>query len=260
MKRRKFLESSAVLSALPISMAAANLSAPQAENEVYELRTYHIKFGSGGAGNLKKYLQHALIPTLNRHGVKKIGVFTEISLSNPVNIYVLIPHPSFASYGKMATGLASDAEYVELSKEYASLPQEKTVYSRYDTRLMLAFDGLPQMETTDTSKDRIFELRTYEGYSDDAVARKVGMFNDEELPLFYDTKLNPVFFGKIIAGDSMPALTYMLTFADMEERDANWKDFVSSPRWKEMSGKEKYANSVSNIHREFLVPTDYSQI
>jgi hypothetical protein len=46
----------------------------------------------------------------------------------------------------------------------------------------------------------------------------------------------------------------MLYFRDMEERDENWKKFVPHPDWKELSSKEEYANTVSNIRRIFLTP------
>jgi hypothetical protein len=259
MKRRKFIASSAALSALPLGLAASGFTAPQSDNEVYELREYEIKFGGGGEANLHKYLQNALIPTLNRLGVLNVGVFKEMSQSNPAKVYVLIPYPSFEAYGKIIMDLASDETYRTLSQEYDNMPAEKPIFNRYDTRLMLAFDGIPKIEVP-AKNPRIFELRTYEGFNEDAVRRKVGMFNDEELPLFYDVKLNPVFFGNIIAGKSMPALTYMLVFRDLDERDANWKVFVDSPLWKEISARSKYANTVSNIYREFLIPTDYSQV
>ena len=103
-------------------------------------------------------------------------------------------------------------------------------------------------------------MRTYEGYAEDAVRRKVKMFNVDELPIFYKTKLNPVFFGEVIAGEHMPCLIYMLTFKDLNERDANWKQFVDDPDWKRISQAPEYANTVSNIIRVFLEPTPYSQI
>ena len=45
---------------------------------------------------------------------------------------------------------------------------------------------------------------------------------------FYETGLHPVFFGETIIGEKLPQLTYMLTFKDMEERDANWKKVCRS--------------------------------
>ena len=46
------------------------------------------------------------------------------------------------------------------------------------------------------------------------------MFNNEEIAFFLKVGLQPVFFGKILAGQYMPALTYMVGFKDMADRDA----------------------------------------
>ncbi len=72
--------------------------------------------------------------------------------------------------------------------------------------------------------------------------------------------LNPVFFGEVIAGDKMPCLTYMTTFKDMAERDANWKVFGADPAWKTISTAPEYANAMNKITKVFLEPTAYSQI
>jgi hypothetical protein len=124
---------------------------------------------------------------------------------------------------------------------------------------MIAFDGLPKMIVPE-SGPRIFEVRTYEGYSEDAVARKIKMFNNEEFTIFNRVKLNPVFFGEIIAGPNLPALTYMVTFKNMEERDKAWKAFGPDPDWQRVSKLPEYANSVSRIFKTFLEPLPYSQV
>ena len=82
----------------------------------------------------------------------------------------------------------------------------------------------------------------------------------QSLIFFYRTKLNPVFFGEVIAGDLMPCLTYMITFKDMAERDANWKNFSADATWKTISAALEYAHTVSKITRVFLEPTAYSQV
>jgi hypothetical protein len=110
------------------------------------------------------------------------------------------------------------------------------------------------------NSERIFELRTYQGYSDDAVRRKIRMFNEGELDIFYRTKLNPVYFGEMISGKDLPCLQYMITFRNMEERDTNWKAFSADPDWARMSKDPQYANTVSKILRVFLEPLPYSQI
>jgi hypothetical protein len=86
------------------------------------------------------------------------------------------------------------------------------------------------------------------------------MFNEEVFPIFYKTKLNPVFFGEVLAGPNLPCLTYMITFKDMEERDKNWAVFGADADWKKVSADPKYANTVSNIRRVFLEPLPYSQV
>ena len=111
---------------------------------------------------------------------------------------------------------------------------EQAVYDRFDSSLLLAFDGHAKMILP--SKDqKLFELRIYEGYSEDAVRRKVKMFNEGEIDIFKDVKLPSVFYSENIAGKNLPALTYMAAYADMEERDKVWKAFSAHPEWQKMS-------------------------
>ncbi|MFC0184456.1 NIPSNAP family protein [Pseudarcicella hirudinis] len=86
------------------------------------------------------------------------------------------------------------------------------------------------------------------------------MFNEAEIDIFNHTKLHIVFFGEVLVGARLPCLTYMLTFKDMEERNANWAQFSADPDWKKISQAPEYANSVSRIQRVFLEPLAFSQI
>ena len=225
--------------------------------EFYELRVYEPTMGS--LPTLEKYLSEALIPALNRQGVKNVGVFRETGKNEPPLVYVLIPYASMNDFEKVKEGLAKEDEYRKASDSYDKVGVEKPVYFRYETSFMHAFEGLPKMVVPE-KKPRIFELRIYQGYSDDAVRRKVKMFNDEEFKIFYATKLNPVFFGEVVAGKDLPCLAYMITFKDMEERDANWKAFGANPDWQRILKDPQYANTVSKIVRVFLEPMACSQI
>ena len=262
MKRRKFIKTTAAATALTattISTASAGVNeTPVAEQQIYEFRVYHLIWNRG-TGALSKYLKEALIPALNRYGCSNVGVFTEMGLSTPPKLYLLIPYKSMDHYAGVSEFLSSDETYRTAQMDYDKIPVDGKIYDRYDTWTMRAFKGIPEMRIPE-QKERIFELRTYEGYSEDAVRRKVKMFNNGELPIFDKTGLHSVFFGHLLSGPAMPALTYMLTFKDMEERDANWKKFIDHPEWKAMSGMKEYANTVSNIIRVFLVPMDISQV
>jgi hypothetical protein len=241
--------------ALLASLTTSELAAQEKSKEVYELRVYELTMGS--LSHMESYFTKALIPALNRQGVKNVGVFREIGKSEPAKMYVLIPHASMTEYGKSREALRKDSQYQTASEAYNQLASP--VYGRYETSLMVAFEGLPSMIVPDNS-ERIFELRTYQGYSDDAVRRKIRMFNEGELDIFYRTKLNPVYFGEMISGKDLPCLQYMITFRNMEERDTNWKAFSADPDWARMSKDPQYANTVSKILRVFLEPLPYSQI
>lgn len=257
MKRRKFIAASSMLGLSSVSSVLAAESAPKADKEVYELRSYELKMG--GMGRLEAYLQNALIPAMNRLGVTKIGVFKEVGKDEPAKLYLLLVYPSQSNYFQTKTQLKSDAEFIKAAEVYNQTPVDKAIFDRVSSLLMLAFDGMPQLATP-SKETRIMELRTYEGYSEDAVRRKIKMFNDSEITIFNKTGLHMVFFGEVLIGPRMPCLTYMLTFKDMEERNANWAKFSADPDWKQVSQAVEYANTVSRIERIFLEPTAYSSI
>lgn len=259
MKRRKFIENAALSStALLLGQSALADAGKAVKKELYEWREYEIKF-RGSVATLHEYLEKALIPALNKYGVKTVGVFNEIGKSEPAKIYVLIVYPSFEEYLSINASIKKDDAYLKSSDNWNKVPADKPVYNRITTSLSLAFDGFPAIKVP-AKEPRIFELRTYEGYSEDAVARKVKMFNEEEFPIFYRTKLTPVFFGEVMAGPNLPCLTYMITFKNLEERDKNWAAFGADADWKKVSNDPKYANTVSNIRRTFLEPLPYSQV
>ncbi len=252
MKRRKFIYATAAASTIPLGYSAAKSSNLNiADKELYEIRTYEMRFG-GNANALLSYLNDALAPALRRKGVNHFMLFDEYGKDNPRNIWVLISYPDAATY-LGAQDLQTDADFVKATAEYDDLPAERPIFNRYSSSLLHAFDGLPQMmDPIDGAA--LFELRIYEGYNEDAVRRKIKMFNVEEIPLFNKVGLYPVFFGEMIAGPHRPSLVYMLNFKDMEQRDANWNTFVNHPEWDVMRVKEEYANTVSNIRRVFLTP------
>jgi hypothetical protein len=257
MERRKFITTTAAVTGA-LAAGASNVMARSLEltKEIYELRVYQLAWGTG---MLDEYLSKALIPALNRLAVKNVGVFTEIAKSEPAKVYVLIPHKSFEEYGKVMLNLSKDQTYINARQSYDQILPDQKVYDRFESSLLLAFDGLPQLVVPKNST-RIFELRIYEGYSEDAVRRKVKMFNEGEFDIFYRTKLNPVFFGEMLIGKQMPCLAYMVTFKDMAERDKNWEAFGKDPEWQKISKDPQYANTVSRIYKTFLEPVFYSQI
>jgi len=258
MQRRNFLKATAAVAAVTATGSALNAkNIPAPGDEFYEFRIYQLT-GGGAKNTLKSYFTEALMPLFKKFNVR-LGAFEELDEEEPPKVYTLFAYPSAQIYYEMQQYLVTDTDYLSAAKSYFELPASKPVYERYEAFLMDAFDGIPNLKLPDKERG-LFELRTYESYNEDAARRKIAMFNNEELPLFEQVGLHPVFFGKILAGKYMPALMYMLWFKDMDERKANWKKFGESPEWKAMSGKAIYADTVSKVRKKFLTPTDYSQI
>jgi len=263
MERRNFIKSSAFAAAATAAVSVATTSAsaaqsnPPASKEIYEWRVYHFRNG-GAKTKIDNFYREALIPYLNKKGVK-VGAFGEYSQTEPPVVYYLLVYPSYAEYQSIKKEMWKDNGFLSAGKGYFETTAELGTFIRYETYLMEAFDAIPQLRMP--AKDRgLLELRTYESNNEEAAQRKIKMFNSEELALFDKVGLKSIFFGEILAGPQMPALMYMLEFKDMEERKVLWKKFGDSPEWNVLKSKTEYAFTVSMVNKIFLLPLDYSQL
>lgn len=260
MKRRNFFRSAllgAAGTALSTSAFAGEMTSPS-HKQFYELREYEL-VRLNRQEFLDQYLRYALIPALNRAGAEPIGIFREMKARYPGRMLLVIPYKSGRDFFKVKEELAENKIFRKASKKYNSLSFDDSVFTRYTTYLLEAISGFPEMKTP-SGEPKAFELRNYQSYSEDASERKIEMFNREELALFDEVGLSLLFFGKVLAGDTMPSLTYMLSFNDIYERDKRWKEFDESEAWKAMKDKPEYANSVSYVANRFYERLSYSQI
>ena len=141
MERRQFIQKSMLATtALSVGMPI-NTNSENAAKEFIELRVYESRYSQ----NLENYFSQALIPALNRLGVKKVGAFSESGKSEPAKSYLLIPYSSIEDYAKINSQLKKDSDYALASREYNQLPVDQAPYFRYDTSLMIAFDGHPKL-------------------------------------------------------------------------------------------------------------------
>ena len=264
MKRRDFIKYAA--GATSVAGAFSLLGQTNAQEkeesgrELYELRKYYLR-----RGPMQKlfddYYREAAIPALNRAGIKNVGVFfVSVGPDSPC-AYVLIPYKNISDLLKVHLHLNEDKEYQKAGSEFINAPPTSPAYIRFESSLMIAFEGMPKLEVP-AMKSRIFELRIYESHSMKAHLKKIEMFNTGEIALFRRTGLQPVFFGQTLVGSRLPNLTYMLVFENMATRDKNWGVFASDPEWKKMSSTPGFTDPeiVSNITNIFLRPAGYSQI
>ncbi|MDX9753894.1 MAG: NIPSNAP family protein [bacterium] len=261
MKRRDFVTATAAFAAMGTALKAE--SAPAPARQYLELRKYQTLYGDN-KGILDRFLAEAAIPAWNRQGIEPVGAFSVKYGESDPTVYVLLPHPSMESVVTSTRAMLEDDEFLKKGADFLDVSSSDANFFRMENSLMLTFTGMPTLEIPEAVKGkdgRIFEMRIYESHSEKKAKKKIEMFNEGgEIEIFRKTGLYPVFFGEAIIGPRLPNLTYMLGFESMEQRDANWKTFVNSPEWKELSPKEEYKDTVCNISDIILSPKSYSQI
>ncbi len=242
-----------------LANSRAARAAQRNAREFLELQRYEIETPDQKAA-FDAFAADALIPALNRMGVKSVGVFYPAEGISP--IYVLLNSPSVQALTMVPIRLSADKEFEAKGSAFLDAPLDKPAFKRMTSQLLLAFEGMPKVERPIDSPNRIFQLRTNENPSVKAGLRKIEMFNSGEIAIFRKTGLLPVFLGQTLVGEKMPSLTYMLAFNGMEESKANWEKFKADPDWKALSAKPEY-NDKKNIcatTNVYLKPAGYSQI
>ncbi|MBP9924482.1 MAG: NIPSNAP family protein [Cyclobacteriaceae bacterium] len=236
-----------------------------ATRDFFELRIYQFKT-SEQQTRTENYLEKALLPALHRAGIKNVGVFKPLETDSTFGkrLYVLIPFRSLDQLSSQAGNLLKDKTYLTSGKDYLEATFDNPPYDRIQTIILNAFSGMPQLAIPNLktpASERVYELRSYEGYTEKIYRNKVDMFNaGDEIGLFNRLGFNAVFYAEVLSGARMPNLMYMTTFENQASRDAHWKAFVDDPQWKKLSAMPEYQKNVSHIDISFLRPTQYSDI
>lgn len=264
MNRRTFVTSSLAASGLASVSSLHTLKAAEAAGarEYYEWRTIKLK-DEAKMKDFEAYLREAAIPGLRRVGLGPIGVFK--SEAGEPGLQVLMTYKSIDQFVSASAVLRQDPDYLKAADSHINVPATDPAYTRIESSLMVAFEGMPRLEVPPAASGnqaRLFELRIYESHSKRANKKKIEMFNVGEIAIFRRTGLAPVFFGESLIGPRLPNLTYLLVFKDRAERDKNWGVFVKDPDWIKLKNTPGYADKeiLSGITNHFLVPAACSQV
>lgn len=270
--RRAFLTSTLAASAAAAVSDTGLRAAAPAGREYYELRAYRLKPGATTTA-LDAYLEKALLPALDRRGIRSVGVFTELevnktdqtSVAKPdTPVWVLIPHATLDSFVTVSAEINADPTVQKAGAEYLQAPKTAPAFDRIDSWLLLAFKGHPAMTLPVFSKKRVptrvFEMRDYESHSELKALAKMAMFDEGEAEIMRDLGMSPVFFGQALAGPNLPHLRYITSGPDLATHLNAWKKFGPDPRWVKMRDLPQYADSTSKNTARFLTPRPYSTI
>ena len=269
MERRRLLASSLAASALALSGSSFSQQAAQtpsatAGREYYLLRRYQFLWGPQGRP-AHNFFRDALVPALNRLEIKPVGVFNVRIGPDAPAVYVLLPSTSLETLANIEERLAQDSEYLKAGTAFLNAPSREPSYVRAQATLLRALEGWPKLvlpAATAQHGPRLFELRTYETFTEQDHTRKLEMINTGYYDIFREAGFGQVFYGNTLVGARMPDLMYMLGFSDMAEREKNWAAFFASPAWKKLSTMPRYTfeQIVSKVSNIILSPADYSQI
>lgn len=264
MKRRDFFAASAA-TGLALGMTGLAQAAEGAEGRD---RYVLCKFTFASVAKLEAYgefLKEA-VPALNRAGMKPVGVFRLLKEDNPKleiegnpnELWLLLPNPSVG----MLPGLVEDPAWQSPGAEAILMaPKDDPAYERFESSLLLAFEGHPKLEVHSNKDTRRVQLRIYESHTIERHLKKVAMFNEGgEIEIFRKSGMNAVFFGQALVGTLLPNLTYMLQFDDMAAMEAAWNTFRNHPDWKVLSQDSEYKDTVSRITNLVMRPLAASQI
>jgi hypothetical protein len=253
-----FAASMAGMARIPSSAAPAG--------EFYEIRIYQVS-GSAQEKLVDDYLQQAYLPALHRAGIAKVGVFKPVETDTAYfgkRIYVLIPFASLEEFAALPGVLLKDRAFQAAGQNYIDAPHTAPPYIRFESIILKAFRDMPKLEVPGHKtpfQERVYELRSYEGYTEKIYKNKEKMFNEGgEVGLFKRLGFNAVFYAEVLAGSRRPNLMYMTSFSNMASREEHWKTFVADPEWKKLSSMPEYQHNVSKINIYLLHPTSYSDI
>lgn len=258
MKRRSFLKAP-IAAAASLGAVSAVAAEPPAAGEWYELRTYSLK--KAKRPQLDAYLRDALIPAAKKLTGAPVGVFVEAA-GDDERVLVLTIHRTPESCLTLFTRMRADADYQKAAAEYLAARPDDPIYSRFESSVMMAIEGMPKLVVPDIKQPRVLNLRIYESHNERAGQKKIEMFNKGELQIFKRVGLTPVFFAETVEGTLMPNLTYMLVFPDDEGRNAAWNRFRTDPEWLKLRGIPEYSDKeiVLKVTNRLMIPTDYSGI
>ena len=233
--------------------------------DIYQIKIYSIE-SAQQEQRMDAFLKDAYIPAMHRAGISKVGVFKPIAGDDMEGkqIYVFIPFKSIDQYEKLESVLAKDKTYQAAGYDYIDAAHDNAPYARISSTLLRAFKTMPNFGIPKHSTPRseqVYELRSYEGATEKLYEKKVEMFTDGgETKIFDELGFQPVFYGEVISGPTMPNLMYMTTFDNKASQDEHWDAFRSAPAWLELKADKQYANTVSRSQKFFLQPTAYSEL
>ncbi len=228
----------------------------EASKEIYEVRLYTIE-SAEKAASFDAFAQSQLVPAYSRMGIKT-GAWREYEKDSVYTRYLVLIYNNIDQFQQSKTDLWADSVFVQESAAWFKKNLDDPAYKRCETYLCEAFDGQPFAATPESPRG-FYEMRIYNSPDEEALERKVRMFNSGEMDIFAAAGVNCLFFGQAMAGPETPVLIYMTWYNNIDEREVNWEKFRTSDAWTQMKADPQYDRATSTTRNVYLSPLPYSQ-
>jgi len=254
------------LAVVMTGLVAGSVLGAEAPQEWVELKQYTCS-SEAVRDQLMSVFDAALIPALNRQGVKKVGVFWTDKETNDGKedyntcVFVVAAFPDAAACLTSERKLLADATFMKDAAALFEAPMKEPLYDSCSSEVLQTFAACPTIEQVAKSAGRLFQLRTYNSYTPERNAKKIAMFESGgEIAIFRTCGMPPVFFGEAVAGDMLPNLTYLLAFEDKAKKDEAWKTFMENPDWLKLRADTQYKDTANKQKNIVLRPSKGSQL
>ena len=253
-----------LLLSLFVAFALTLITPAQAEDRVYELRTYITNEGKLEA-LLARFRDHTC-RLFEKHGIQNIGYWVPIEKADGAEntlIYV-VAHPSREAAKAAWKAFGADPEWQ--AARTASEANGKILAQPPGSIFMSVTDFSPPVKTEISKQARVFEMRTYTtpaGKLADLHAR----FQNHTLNLFTKHGMTHIAYWTPTDEDkgANNQLIYILSHASQEAGAASFAAFRADPAWLKAKSESEANGSLTlpqpeGVKSLYLRATDFSPI
>ncbi len=106
----------------------------------------------------------------------------------------------------------------------------------------------------------IHELRVYQS-APGQMPKLLARFRDHTIPIWEKHGIHPIGFWTTLIGESNNALTYILRWESLADRELKWTEFQNDPAWHQArDNSERDGPIVATINNQMLTPTAFSAL
>jgi len=235
-------------------LSIALLSTADAQDRVYELRTYTTH--EGKLENLHARFRDHTMELFEKQGMQNHAYWvpTEGERADNTLVYI-ISHESMDAAQESWQAFREDSQWKQVATE--SEKDGKILAKRPDSIYMKPTDFSPQ-DFESAEQPRLFELRTYTT-AEGRLPALLQRFRDGELELFEKQGMtNVAYFTPV----EMPnTLIYVVAHEDVAAMKKAWNGFRTDKAWQQLwEESTKDGKIVIKVDRQLLRPVDYSPL